>query len=38
MRHEMKSRPHFRILDWSIPGAEAPSIAPPNSDLSDPIP
>jgi hypothetical protein len=34
----VKSRPYFRILNWSAPGAEQPAIAPPASDLDDKIP
>jgi hypothetical protein len=29
-RYGMKSRPLFRILDWSIPGAEVTALAPPD--------
>jgi hypothetical protein len=37
-RYGVKSRPYFRILNWSTPGAEQPAIAPPVNDLDDPIP
>jgi hypothetical protein len=36
-RYGMKSKPYFKIVDWSTPGAEVTALAPPD-DLNDKIP
>jgi hypothetical protein len=35
--HGMKSKPHLKIVDWSIPGAEVSAIAHDSSGMNDPI-
>lgn len=36
-KYGRKSKPYFKIVDWSIPGAEVTAIAPDSSGMNDPI-
>ena len=36
-KHGRKSKPYFKILDWSIPGAEVRAIAHDGGGMNDPI-